>query len=113
MKTRALQSGTKCYAVELVQGNSVCLSPVFPDRSSTSQSSLRSSRKNASDNPSMTQPTMVFPIAGNIDKEPLFLFKGKNLLKNSLGEEYSIVEENILRIMVQKSFGNSYILILL
>ena len=112
MNTRALESGTKFYAVELVQGKSVCLSPVFPDRSSTSQSSLRSSRKNASDNP-MTNPTMVSPIAGNIDKEPLFLFKGKNLLKNSLGKEYSIVEENILRIMVQKSFGNSYILIFL
>ena len=33
----------------------------------------------------------------------------KNILKDRLGKECSVVEENILRLMVLKIFGNSYI----
>lgn len=104
MKTRPLKSGAKCYATELVQWNSVCLSTVLPARSSTSQSSIRSNTKNAFDNPSMAHPTMVSSIAENIDKQPLLLFKEEKLLFRqtifiSRGEH----PEN----KVQKNFGNS------
>ena len=51
----------------------------------------------------MAHQTMVSAIAGNIDKQPLLLFKEEKLLKDSLGKQYSLVEENILRIRFIKT----------
>lgn len=48
----------------------------------------------------MAHPNMASPIAGNIDKQTPLLFKEKNILKDSLGKEYPLVEENILGKMV-------------
>lgn len=44
----------------------------------------------------MAHPTMASSIAENIDKQFPLLFKEKNILKDSLGKEYPLVEENIL-----------------
>lgn len=48
----------------------------------------------------MAHPNMASPIAGNTDKQAPLLFKEKNILKDSLGKEYPLVEENILGKMV-------------
>ena len=70
MQIRPLLLEARCHATEGVQGNSVCLCIVLPDRSSTTQISIGSNKKNASNNPSTAQPTIVSPTAGNIDKQP-------------------------------------------